>query len=150
MGVLLRCSGITKGYGEGHRRIEVLRGLELEASRGEMVAIVGASGVGKSTLLYLLGLLDRPGAGVYEFAGENLLALDENGADRFRRWNLGFVFQGHRLLPEFNAWENVAVPLRLRGLPAAEARRRAESGLGELGMAERAEHRPAELSGGEQ
>jgi len=147
---MLRCTGIAKGYGEGLRRVEVLRGLELGVGRGEMVAVVGASGVGKTTLLHLLALLDRPDAGRYEFRGEDLLALDEGGADAFRRSSLGFVFQNYRLLPEFSALENVAMPLRIRGDQPARAAARAEAALEELGLADRLQHRPAELSGGEQ
>lgn len=150
MPTLLRCEGIVKGYGEGARRVEVLRGLDLEVGRGEMLAVVGASGVGKTTLLHLLALLDRPEAGRYEFAGRDLLGLDEGGADLFRRSALGYVFQNYRLLPEFTALENVALPLRIRGAHPAAAEERARGALRELGLGDRLEHRPAELSGGEQ
>jgi lipoprotein-releasing system ATP-binding protein len=150
MPMFLSCTGLVKGYGEGVRRVEVLTGLDFEAARGAMLAVVGASGVGKSTLLNLLALLDRPEQGSYEFCDENVLALDEEGADQFRRTQVGFVFQNHRLLPEFTACENVAMPLRIRGEPAPMAHGRAEAVLEELGMAERRAHRPYELSGGEQ
>jgi len=150
MEVLLRCTGITKGYGAGLRRVEVLQRLDLTAARGEMLAVVGASGVGKTTLLHLLALLDRPEAGRYEFAGRDLLALDEESADRFRRRSLGYVFQSYRLLPEFTARENVSLPLRIRGEHPAVAEERAAATLCELGMEARLDHRPAELSGGEQ
>jgi lipoprotein-releasing system ATP-binding protein len=146
----VRCSGIVKGYGEGARRVEVLRGLDLEVRRGAMVSVIGASGVGKTTLLHLLALLDRPEVGRYEVEGEDLLALDSEGADGFRRRRLGYVFQSYRLLPEFSALENVALPLRIRGEAAAASERRARQALGELGLQDRLHHRPAELSGGEQ
>jgi lipoprotein-releasing system ATP-binding protein len=146
----VRCSGIVKGYGEGARRVEVLRGLDLEVPRGGMVAVTGASGVGKTTLLHLLALLDRPEAGRYQVEGEDVLALDGEGADGFRRRRLGYVFQNYRLLPEFSALENVAMPLRIRGEAAPAAERRAAQALTELGMQDRLHHRPAELSGGEQ
>jgi lipoprotein-releasing system ATP-binding protein len=150
MPVFIRCAGLVKGYGEGVRRVDVLKGLDLVAGRGEMLAVVGSSGVGKSTLLNLLALLDRPESGSYEFCGKDVLELDDDGADGFRRSRIGFVFQNHRLLPEFTACENVAMPLRIRGEQAVVARGRAESVLEELGMAERSTHRPFELSGGEQ
>jgi lipoprotein-releasing system ATP-binding protein len=150
MGALLHCSGIAKGYGEGPRRVEVLRGVELAVERGEMLSVVGASGVGKTTLLHLLALLDRPDAGRYEFEGEDVLARHEGAADAFRRRTLGYVFQNYRLLPEFTALENVAMPLRIRGEEPGTAASRAEAALRELGMADRLAHRPSELSGGEQ
>ncbi len=130
--------------------MDVLKGLDLVAGRGELLAVVGASGVGKSTFLNLLALLDRPESGSYEFCGKDVLHLDDDGADSFRRSRVGFVFQNHRLLPEFTACENVAMPLRICGAQAAVARERAELVLEELGMAERRTHRPFELSGGEQ
>jgi lipoprotein-releasing system ATP-binding protein len=146
----VRCRGIVKGYGGGARRVEVLRGLDLDVRRGEMVSVVGASGVGKTTLLHLLALLDRPEAGSYQVEGEDLLALDGEGTDGFRRRRLGYVFQNYRLLPEFSALENVALPLRIRGEAATASERRARQTLGELGLQDRLHHRPAELSGGEQ
>jgi len=150
MEALLHCAGIVKGYGVGSKRVEVLRGLDLQVARGEMISIVGASGVGKTTLLHLLALLDRPESGAYAFSGRDMLALPEEGADAFRRRRLGYVFQNYRLLPEFTALENVAMPLRIRGERPAQAEKRAEAALCELGMESRLRHRPAELSGGEQ
>ncbi len=117
---------------------------------GELVAVVGASGSGKSTLLHLLGGLDRPTGGTVTVAGEDLSALDEAGRSRLRARSVGFVFQFHQLLPEFTALENVMMPGWVAGSPRATARARAESLLEDLGLIERAEHKPGELSGGEQ
>ena len=146
----LEARGLDKAFGTGPGRIAVLRGLELEVRQGEMVAITGASGVGKTTLLHVLGALDRPDAGSLRLAGEEVARLSEREAAAFRNRNVGFVFQHHRLLPELTALENASLPLRIRRVPREPAEARAAQLLGELGLAERLHHRPEELSGGEQ
>ncbi|HXH24845.1 MAG TPA: ABC transporter ATP-binding protein [Vicinamibacterales bacterium] len=142
--------GLNKSYHVGSSRIHVLRDLELDVARGEMVAVVGASGVGKSTLLHLLGGLDRPDSGAIEVAGTDLHALGDDALVEFRNRHVGFVFQFHHLLPEFDALENVQMPMRIARRPLAEARARAEALLVRVGLGERLTHRPNMLSGGEQ
>jgi lipoprotein-releasing system ATP-binding protein len=147
---LVLARGLVKGYKTAAGEVSVLRGLDLEVAAGEMLAITGASGVGKSTLLHVLGTLDRPDAGSLEVAGEDVLSFDAARRCAFRNRTLGFVFQFHHLLPEFSALENVSMPLWIGRRPAEEARRRAEELLAEVGLSERAHHRPGALSGGEQ
>ncbi len=147
---LLRALGVSKSYHTPAGEVPVLQGLDLELAEGEMLAVVGASGVGKSTLLHVLGTLDRPDAGRVEVAGQDVFALPEAGLRAFRNGTLGFVFQFHQLLPEFSALENVMLPLLIARRPLREAQARARELLGELGLLERAAHRPAALSGGEQ
>jgi lipoprotein-releasing system ATP-binding protein len=147
---LLAAAGIEKSYQTAAGAVEVLRGVDLTVAEGEMLAITGASGVGKSTLLHVLGTLDRPDAGSLHLAGEDVLGLTEARRCEFRNRTLGFVFQFHHLLPEFTALENVGMPLLLARRPVEEAHERARMLLGELGLAERADHRPGALSGGEQ
>lgn len=142
--------GLNKSYRVGSSRIHVLRDLELDVARGEMVAVVGASGVGKSTLLHLLGGLDRPDSGAIEVAGTDLRALGDDALVEFRNRHVGFVFQFHHLLPEFDALENVQMPMRIARRPLSEARARAEALLARVGLGERLTHRPNMLSGGEQ
>jgi lipoprotein-releasing system ATP-binding protein len=149
-GPLVDVAGLTKSYATPKGPIAVLRGLSLSVSRGEMVAIVGASGVGKSTLLHVLGGLDRAEAGSVRVAGEDIGALPDDALVAFRNQHVGFVFQFHHLLPEFTALENVMMPLRIARRPAAEARPRAESLLERVGLAGRLTHVPGMLSGGEQ
>ncbi|MCG8459923.1 MAG: ABC transporter ATP-binding protein [Holophagales bacterium] len=146
---MIAARGVEKAYRDGSREVEVLRGVELEVARGEMVAIVGPSGSGKSTLLHLLGGLDRPDAGEVWVDGHELSRLDRRRLARFRNRHLGFVFQFHRLLPDFDALENVMLPGRIAGLPGAEVASRARSLLEEVGLAERLDHFPSQLSGGE-
>jgi lipoprotein-releasing system ATP-binding protein len=147
---LILARGLVKSYRTAAGEVPVLQGVDLDVAAGEMVAITGASGVGKSTLLHVLGTLDRPDAGSLQVAGEDVLSFDGPRRCAFRNRTLGFVFQFHHLLPEFSALENVSMPLLIGGRPAEEARRRARELLGEVGLAERAHHRPGALSGGEQ
>jgi len=147
---LLQASGIRKAYATPAGQVAVLEGLDLEVAAGERVAITGASGVGKSTLLHVLGTLDRADAGRLVVAGAEVGAMSERELCAFRNRTLGFVFQFHHLLPEFTALENVAMPLVLARRPLPEAHRAAERLLAEVGLAERASHRPGMLSGGEQ
>ena len=143
-------SGLNKSYLVGSQKIHVLRDLDLEVEAGEMVAIVGASGVGKSTLLHLVGGLDRSDSGNVRVADSDLTGLPDTALVAFRNRNVGFVFQFHHLLPEFDAAENVEMPMRIARLPRDESRRRAAELLGRVGLGERLAHRPGMLSGGEQ
>ena len=146
---VLRCSGVTRSYQIGPERLDILNGVDLELSRGEMISIMGASGAGKSTLLNLLGALDKPDEGNIELAGQNLSQLTETQAANLRNKHLGFVFQFHHLLPEFTAAENLAMPLLLRGEKKRESLKKAEDMLNQLGLERRGSHKPSELSGGE-
>ncbi len=147
---MLVAQDLWKGYGEGERRVEVLRGFSLTVQKGEMVAIVGPSGVGKSTLLYLLGLLDRPDAGEIVIFGKRANLLNEDERAHLRNRKLGFVFQYHLLLADFTLEENVAMPLMLAGERKERALQRAKELLAQVGLAHRGHHYPDELSGGEQ
>jgi lipoprotein-releasing system ATP-binding protein len=147
---IVSASGLVKGYRTPAGYVPVLQDLSLRVAAGEMLAITGASGVGKSTLLHVLGTLDRPEGGVLEFEGTDLLGLAPARLTEFRNRQLGFVFQLHHLLPEFSALENVMMPLLIARRPEPEARARALGLLGELGLGGRADHRPGALSGGEQ
>jgi lipoprotein-releasing system ATP-binding protein len=148
--MFLSATGIVKNYEAAGRSLSVLRGLDLSAERGEMVAIVGASGVGKSTLLHVLGGLDRIDAGEIAMGGTSLTHLPDAELVAFRNRQVGFVFQFHHLLPEFNAVENAEMPMRIARVPLADARPRAESLLQRVGLGDRLTHRPGMLSGGEQ
>jgi len=151
MTAVLEAAGLRKVYIGGDRAaIEVLNAVDLVVYPGEMVAVVGASGAGKSTLLHLLGALDAPTDGDVRLAGRSYAALTGTERDRLRNEDIGFVFQFHHLLREFTALENVAMPLRIAGVPRADALARAREVLGRVGLESRLQHRPAELSGGEQ
>ncbi len=141
---------LWKRFARDGEHVEVLKGVSLAIAPGELVAIVGPSGVGKSTLLHLLGGLERPSSGEIAFGQTNLSTLDEASLARFRNREVGFVFQFHHLLPEFSAVENVMLPLLIRRMPTGLAREKAERLLRQMGLGERLTHRPGELSGGEQ
>jgi lipoprotein-releasing system ATP-binding protein len=147
---LIALRNLSKEYVDGPRVIRVLSGLDLEIGSGERVAIVGESGVGKSTLLHILGTLDRPTGGEVWFDGENLTNKSDRDLAHFRNREIGFIFQFHHLLPDFTALENVMMPALIAGTATENARRRAGDLLTRVGLAERLEHRPGELSGGEQ
>ena len=147
---IVEVDGLAKSYRTPNGDIAVLRGLSLSVARGEMVAVVGASGVGKSTLLHVLGGLDRAERGAVRVAGSDITAMTDDELVAFRNRHVGFVFQFHHLLPEFTALENVMMPLRIARRPAAEARPRAEALLDRVGLAGRLTHVPGMLSGGEQ
>jgi len=147
---MLRIEGLRKTYLMGPRRLEVLRGIDLEIAAGEMVALTGPSGAGKSTFLHLVGTLDVPSGGRILFDGQDVFARDEEERALFRSETIGFVFQSHHLLPEFTALENVTMPALIRRVPREKARRRAEEVLALVGLSDRLDHHPGELSGGEQ
>src|SRR5215207_10584361 len=138
----LSVSSLNKRYQVGSQTIHVLRDLDLAVEAGEMVAVVGASGVGKSTLLHLLGGLDRADSGSIRVGDTDLRSLNDAALVAFRNRHVGFVFQFHHLLPEFDAMENVEMPMRIARLPLADARRRSRDLLGRVGLTERATHRP--------
>lgn len=143
--VVVRTEGVTKSFGT----LEILKGITMEVRKGEIVAIVGASGAGKTTLLQILGSLDTPTSGKVWIEGQSLYDMAPKEQADFRNQRLGFVFQAHQLLPEFNALENVALPALIRGDSSREATARATQLLSEMGLADRLTHRPTTLSGGE-
>jgi len=147
---LLRARALTKTYTMGKRSLEVLRGVELEVARGEFLALRGASGAGKSTLLHLIGGLDLPNAGEILFAGQNLVTFSERKLTEFRNRRVGFIFQAYHLLPELDALENVCLPARMARVPSTQAAARGRELLACVGLKDRLEHKPSELSGGEQ
>jgi lipoprotein-releasing system ATP-binding protein len=147
---LLSARALSKSYTMGRRVLEVLRGVSLEVPRGEFLALRGASGAGKSTLLHLIGGLDSPNAGEIHFAGQNIAAFSERALTDFRNRRVGFVFQAYHLLPELDALENVCLPARVARVTAAQAVARGRELLAHVGLGDRLEHKPFELSGGEQ
>ena len=147
---LIEVLGVKKTFITEAGPLEVLKGIDFTVSEGETVAITGASGVGKSTLLYILGTLDRPTEGRVLYKGEDVFRYTNAELDSFRNRKIGFVFQFHHLLPEFTALENVMMPALIRGHSIKEIRPKAEELLSSLGLGERLNHRPGELSGGEQ
>jgi lipoprotein-releasing system ATP-binding protein len=146
----IEVTGLTKSYQVGTNRLTVLRGLDLEVERGQMIAVVGASGVGKSTLLHVLGGLDSVDEGTVRLGDTNLGALSPADLVAYRNRHVGFVFQFHHLLPEFSALENAEMPMRIAREPAGPRRARATELLERVGLGERLAHRPGMLSGGEQ
>ncbi|MFV0473792.1 MAG: ABC transporter ATP-binding protein [Pikeienuella sp.] len=145
----LALESVFKTYGTGRAAVEVLKGADIAIAPGEIVALVAPSGAGKSTLLHIAGLLDRPDQGEIRIGGRSMIGLPDGGRTDARREEIGFVYQFHHLLPEFSAAENVILPQLAAGASAADAARRAAELLAAVGLAERAEHRPGELSGGE-
>ncbi len=143
---MIRTSGITKSYGE----LKVLKGIDIIIGKQEVVSIVGASGAGKTTLLQIIGTLDRPDSGSVFYEDADVSSLKGKALASFRNNNIGFVFQFHQLLPEFTALENVCIPAYIAGKTKAEAEKRASELLGFLNLSERADHKPSEMSGGEQ
>jgi len=142
--------GLEKVYRAGSSEVHVLRGIDLDIMKGEMLSVVGASGVGKSTLLHIIGGLDRPSAGTVLYEGRDVFRMDEAEIASFRNRNIGFVFQFHHLLPEFSARENVLLPAMINGSDTKAAGMRADRLLEDVGLGARGTHRPGELSGGEQ
>jgi lipoprotein-releasing system ATP-binding protein len=147
---MLRLEGVTKSFLSGPARLDVLRGIDLTIERGEIVAIVGPSGVGKSTLLHIMGALDRPTGGKVFVDGTDVFSMSERERAAFRNRTVGFVFQFHHLMRELTALENVMMPCLIGGTPMGDAARRAEDLLRTVRLGERLTHRPGELSGGEE
>ena len=150
MSDLIRAERLVKSFGNGEKRVEVLKGIDLRFRRNEMVAIVGASGAGKTTLLYILGTLERPTSGTVLYDGKEIFSMNERELSRFRNREIGFVFQFHHLLPEFTALENTMMPCLIQGMAKSEAAGRSEAILSAVGLRARLKHKPGELSGGEQ
>ena len=142
---MIKLEGITKSFGS----LQVLKGIDLEINKGEIVSIVGPSGAGKTTLLQIMGTLDEPDAGVVQINGTVVSRMKEKELSAFRNKNIGFVFQFHQLLPEFTALENVMIPALIAGVSSKEAHERAMKILDFMGLVDRASHKPNELSGGE-
>ena len=148
--VVLKLENVTRAFKQGTREINVLQGASGELRKGQAVALVGPSGAGKSTLLHIAGLLESPSSGKVMINGRDCAKLSEADRTRLRRQEIGFIYQFHQLLPEFSALENVVIPQMILGRRRRDAEIRARELLGSLGLAERVDHRPAELSGGEQ
>lgn len=147
---MIEICDLDKSFATAGGEVNVLRQVRLQISAGERVAVVGASGAGKTTLMHILGGLDHPSGGEILFEGESIFALRGPALDRFRNRTVGFVFQFHQLLPEFSALENVMMPLLIGGITRSEAERQATALLEEVGLGQRLEHKPGALSGGEQ
>jgi len=150
MTAVLELQNIVREYKSEAGILKVLEGANLVLNPGELVGLVGPSGSGKSTLLHTAGLLEKPEGGQVFLEGEDCMALNDAGRTRLRREKLGFVYQFHHLLPEFNARDNVAMPLMVGGLPRRKAREKADALLAEMGLSERLKHQPGQMSGGEQ
>ena len=150
MNKLIECRNLTKSYHDGTRELQILRGVDLVVPEGETLAISGPSGVGKSTLLHLMGALDQPSAGDVFFRGAAMRAMGRAALNRMRNEEIGFVFQFYHLLPEFTALENVMMPAICKGARRAACRERGEALLEKVGLADRMRHKPGQLSGGEQ
>ncbi len=148
--LLLSARSLTKTYTMGKRSLEVLRGVDLDVARGEFLALRGSSGAGKSTLLHLIGGLDSPNAGQIFFNGQNLVTFSERKLTEFRNRRVGFIFQAYHLLPELTALENVCLPARMARISSAQVAVRGAELLARAGLKERLDHKPSELSGGEQ
>lgn len=144
--MLLKAHNLTKSYGS----VNVLRGIDVEIDKGEFITIIGKSGAGKSTLLHILGTLDKPDKGSVKIFGEDITAYSHDKLADFRNQHIGFIFQFHHLLPEFNAYENVIIPAMIARKKEAEYKKKAEGLLDYLGLSDRLTHKPNELSGGEQ
>jgi len=142
---MIKATGITKSFGD----LQVLKGIDVSIERGEIVSIVGPSGAGKTTLLQILGTLDKPDSGDVFYAQNNINKMKDKDIANFRNKNIGFVFQFHQLLPEFTAMENVMIPLLIGRTKTSEAEKRAKEILDFMGLKDRLEHKPSELSGGE-
>ena len=147
---VLSVRGLTRTYDTATGGLTVLKGVDLDVRPGEVVGLIGPSGSGKSSLLHAAGLLERPTEGSIAIDGQDVGSLDERARTKLRLFKIGFVYQFHHLLPEFDARDNVALPMRIAGMGEAEARRRAEETLTSLGLGERLTHQPAQMSGGEQ
>lgn len=150
MSTVVEMLNVTKTFGEGSSIVKALDGVDIRIEKGEFVAIVGASGSGKSTMMNLIGCLDRPTSGLVKVAGEDLSELNDKKLTSLRNYAIGFVFQSFFLLPKTDALDNVATPLLYRGVPAREARRKAMEMLNKLGMGDRHTHQSTQLSGGQQ
>lgn len=150
MTAVLELRGVVRQYKSEGGVLRVLEGADLTLNQGELVGLIGPSGSGKSTLLHTAGLLEKPEGGEVFLEGENCMALNDAGRTRLRREKLGFVYQFHHLLPEFNARDNVAMPLMVGGMPRRKAREKADILLAEMGLSDRLKHQPGQMSGGEQ
>ena len=148
--VVLELNDVTRHFGQGKRVLEVLKGANLSVKAGEVVALVGPSGAGKSTFLQIAGLLEQPTSGDVKIDGQSCIGLNDDERTKVRRYNIGFVYQYHHLLPEFSSLENVTIPQIIAGIDKQTARSRGKELLEWMGLNERFEHRPGQLSGGEQ
>ena len=148
--VVLELSQVTRTFGQGKRALEVLKGADLAVRAGEVVALVGPSGAGKSTFLQIAGLLEHPTSGDIKIDGQSCVGLNDDERTKVRRYNIGFVYQYHHLLPEFSALENVTIPQIIAGIDKQTAKSRGKELLEWMGLSERFDHRPGQLSGGEQ